>query len=256
MSLVAVHPDRKTPSVRPLKAYRHMQAVLANKEDTEQVFHVIEALNGDSVVRRFRAFAATEAGQRELDKMTYLPPILDDHSWIEALPEGTVGRSYVDFMQREGLSAQGLVDENEKFRETEVEHFDDQLEWYLNRVRDTHDMFHILTGYGRDALGEAGVLAFTNGQMGGNGLLFVAYMAAREVRKSLPAGRPMKVFWEARRAGKKAELIMMEDIEALLREPLDEARARLGIPEPTAYQRALQVASDVGIQAGDIGVTA
>ncbi len=255
MTQIAIHPDRKIPAVRPLKAYKHMRALIADKEDTEQVFHVIEALNGDSVVRRFKAFASTEAGRRELDKRTHLPPLLDDHSWIKELPEDTVGRAYVDFMVREGLSAQGLVDENEKFRKTEVEHFDDQLEWYLNRIRDTHDMFHVLTGYGRDALGEAGVLAFTNGQMGGNGLLFVSFMAAREVKKVVPKGKPMSVFWEAKKAGKNAGRIVLEDIEVLLREPLDQARARLKIPEPTAYRRALRAANDVGIEAREIGVT-
>lgn len=256
MAQVAIHPNRKVPPIRPLKAYKHMRALIADKEDTEQVFHVIEALNGDVVMRRFKEFAASPEGKRELEKMTYLPPILDDHEWIKSLPANTVGRAYVDFMEREGLSAQGLVEENQKYRQHEVEHFDDQLAWYMDRVRDTHDMFHVLTGYGRDALGEAGVLAFTYGQMGGNGLLFVSFMAAREVKKYLPEGKPMAVFREAKRAGKQSGMIMFEDIEALLREPLDAARKRLNIPEPTAYLYALRAAKDVGIDARAIGAEA
>ncbi len=256
MTQIAIDPNRKIPSVRPIKAYKHMRALIADKEDTEQVFHVIEALNGDSVVRRFKEFVNSDAGRRELDKLTYLPPILDDHDSIKELPEKTVGRAYVNFMEREGLSAQGLVDENVKFRNAERDHFDDQLEWYLNRIRDTHDLFHVLTGYGRDALGEAGVLAFTYGQMRGNGLLFVSFMAAREVKKHIPEGKPMSVFWEAKRAGKNAGRIMLEDIEALLREPLAEARARLNIPEPLAYRRALRAANEIGVEAREIGATA
>src|SRR3546814_8993300 len=62
-------------------------------------------------------------------------------------------------MEREGLTAQGLVDESLKFRRGKPSH-DDMLELYGNRLRDTHDLFHIPTGYGRDALGEQCVLAF------------------------------------------------------------------------------------------------
>lgn len=32
---------------------------------------------------------------------------------------------------------------------------------FSNRIRDLHDVFHVLTGYGRDLRGESAVLAFT-----------------------------------------------------------------------------------------------
>src|SRR3546814_16494227 len=95
--------------------------------------------------------------------LPYLPALLDDHDALRRLPEGSVGRVYVDFMEREGLTAQGLVDESLKFRRGKPSH-DDMLELYGNRLRATHDLFHILTGYGRDALGEQCVLAFSYSQ--------------------------------------------------------------------------------------------
>ncbi|MFN3313885.1 MAG: hypothetical protein ACK46Q_10505, partial [Hyphomonas sp.] len=94
---VFIHPDRRPLRVQPLKAWRHMQKLIANKEDTEQVFHIIEALNGRSFQKNFAAFAETPEGKRHLKERTYLPPVLDDHSWIEKLPEGTVGRAYIEF---------------------------------------------------------------------------------------------------------------------------------------------------------------
>ena len=36
--------------------------------------------------------------------------------------------------------------------------------WMGERLRDIHDLFHVITGYGRDALGELCLLAFTNAQ--------------------------------------------------------------------------------------------
>lgn len=231
-----------------------MQKLIQNKEDTEQVFHIIEALNGRAQVTNLTDFAESEDGSRLLKRKEYLPPLLDDHSWIRDLPEGTVGRAYVDFMEREGLSAQGLVDESEKMRLRRGDaDYDDDLKWYGNRLRDTHDLFHILTGYGRDALGEACVLGFTYSQNPGLGVIFIAYMGARQLNKHLPEeAHVMDCLWEARRNGKAASRIIREDIIALLHEPLEDARKRLNIQRPAAYLNALRVCAEAGIAAKDI----
>ena len=243
---IFVHPDRTPAAFRPLKAWKHMQALIADKEDTAQVFHIIEALNGNSFERNFWAFAKTEAGRRLLAEKPYLPPILDDHSWIRELPEGTVGRAYIEVMEREGLSAQGLVDESEKFR-SKAREFDDDMQWYGNRLRDTHDLFHVLSGYNRDALGEASLLAFTYSQQPGLGVIFISYVGCRTIVKHAPKGaRVMECFWEGKRNGAAAQKIIQQDILALMREPLDAARARLGIAKPVVYRETLKLLSQHG----------
>lgn len=254
MTEVFVHPDRRPAKFRPFTAWRHMQNLIADKEDTEQVFHIIESLNGRSFEKNFHAFAESEEGQALLAKREYLPPMLDDHDWIRALPKGTVGRAYVDFMEREGLTAQGLVDESEKFRGA-VRDFDDDYYWFGNRLRDTHDLFHVLSGYGRDALGEASLLAFTYGQNPGLGVIFISYMGCRQIMKSVPKeARIMDCFREGKRNGAAASRIVREDIIALLHEPLDAARARLNIAKPVAYLHALDVCAEKGLVAHQIGL--
>ncbi len=224
-----------------------MQKLIANKEDTEQVFEIIESLNGDSTVKDFDRFMSTEAGRVQLQKRTYLPPILDNHAPLHALPEGSVGRTYCEFMEREGLSAAGLVAESEK-RPAAWRDIKDDLLWYGNRLRDTHDMFHILTGYGRDALGEASLLGFTHSQHGGAGVSFIAFMGSREIAKSAPKAANIKgVLREARRNGKHAGRIIEQDIEAILPRQLDDVRRDLNIQEPILYKRALEVMQDAGL---------
>jgi len=241
------HPDRKIPRIRPVKAFKHFRKLIENKEDTEQVFYIIEALNGRELAGDLADFASSDAGKRLIKERPHLPPLLDDHDTLKQLPDGTVGRAYVDFMEREGLTAQGLVDEFEKFAEN-FTRYDDLLEWYGNRRRDTHDLMHILTGYGRDALGEASVLAFSYGQNRGRGGLFIAYMAAREIKKVAPRGSPVfKSINEGWRNGKKALKLTEEDIPSLLAEPLEKARARMGILPPTHYQTVHQRFEQSGI---------
>jgi len=241
-----VHSDRRPAAFRPLKAWKHMQKLIANKEDTEQVFHIIEALNGRSFEKNFWTFAARPAGHRLLQEKPYLPPMLDDHSWIRDLPEGTVGRAYIEFMEREGLSAQGLVDESEKFR-SKAREFDDDMKWYGNRLRDTHDLFHVLSGYNRDALGEASLLAFTYSQQPGLGVIFISFMGCRTITRHAPKGaRIMDCFWEGKRNGAAAQKIIEQDILALMREPLEAARARLGIAKPLIYRETIKLLSQHG----------
>ena len=236
-----IDPNRPIPKRRPLKAWRHMQKLIADKEDTAQVFHIIEALNGSSTRRDFQRFLDSETGAELLGRRSFLPDVLDDHAPLKALPLGTVGRTYVDFMEREGLTANGLVEESLQQR-AHHQQFDDDLHWYINRLRDTHDMYHILTGYGRDALGEASLLGYTHSQHGGMGISFIAFMGIRQIAKEAPKEARVKdVLAEGRRNGKHAKRIVEVDIESILDQPLHEVRERLNIAEPVLYKRALKV---------------
>ncbi|MCR9269786.1 MAG: ubiquinone biosynthesis protein COQ4 [Hyphomonadaceae bacterium] len=236
-----IDPARPKPKRRPLKAWNHMQKLIADKEDTTQVFHIIQALNGDSARRDFLRFMRSPQSREFLARNTFLPDILDDHAPLKALPKGTVGRTYVDFMEREGLTAHGLVKESLEQRK-QYEKFDDDLLWYVNRIRDTHDMYHILTGYGRDALGEASLLGFTHSQHGGMGISFIAFMGQRQISKSAPREAQIKeVLAEGRRNGKAAKRLIEVDIEAILDHPLQDVRERLNISEPLLYKQALKV---------------
>ncbi len=227
-------PARQRLRLRPLKAWRHFQALVADKEDTRQVFGIFEALPRAGFVDDARAFCESATGRARMASEPYLPDLLDDRGPIARLPEGTVGRAYLDFMTSQGLSAAGLVEESAKqFRQT----YDDQMQWYRDRLRDTHDMLHILTGHSRDALGEACVLAFTFGQTGNYGNAFIAALAGREIRRGTRAGAPVfKALWQAYRNGKRSPNIINEDIRALLAEPLVTARHRLNIGEPVHYR--------------------
>lgn len=247
-----IHPDRKMGGFSPLKALHHFRKLIADKEDTEQVFHIIRALSGKTFVKRAAEFWGSKQGKNVLADNQSLVEILDDHAALRKLPMGTVAHAYCDFMEKEGLTAQGLVDEYEKFADKTEKH-NDLLELYGNRQRDTHDLYHVLTGYGRDALGEQCVLAFTYSQNPNLGILFIAYAGGREVKKGLPKNVPIyAAIREAQRNGKSKEKIAHQDIRALLAEPLADARKRLGIGEPTAYREAHAIMQAGGVDPYDL----
>ncbi len=240
-----IHPDRVPPKIKPIKAMQHMRKLIADKEDTEQVFHIIQALNGNAVERNFRASLKRPDGRARYLERRSLPEFMDDHQGFGDLPRGSVGEAYIRFMKSEGLSAAGLVKESERFMQN-YPVYEDDISWYGARQRDTHDLFHILTGYGRDAMGEASVLTFTYGQTPARGVMFIAVIAFLKMRKDYPASVKVKrVYDEARRHSKMAEIISDQDIPALMHENLDEARARMNIPPPTAYYEARETIANI-----------
>jgi ubiquinone biosynthesis protein COQ4 len=246
------HPNRPAIEVRPVKAWQHFRKLIADKEDTEQVFHIIAALNGKRFRNRAQSFWKSDKGQQLLANNDRLVDILDDHDSLKALPAGTVGRAYVDFMEREGLSAAGLEAEYARFSTT-GSRYEDGIDRFGDRLRDTHDLLHVLTGYGRDALGEQCVLAFTYAQNKNLGVGFIAYAGGWELKRRVAKSAPIfAAVREGHRIGNAAINIAHEDIIALLREPLADARRRLNIPEPKAYARAHEAMRDRGIDPYDL----
>ena len=236
-----VHPHRRISGMKPLKAWRHFRKLVANKEDTEQVFHITEALKGRKTHEQAWTFIRSPEGQRFLAEETDIPGMLDDHaSWADCSPN-TVAAHYVAFMKREGLSAAGLVAESEKFMPAE-RRLGDLTEWYFERLRDTHDLFHILTGYGRDALGEASLLGFTYEQNYNRGIWFIAYAAAHQIKKQTKTRAPIYAsINEGRRLGKAAKKLAHMDVEAVMRMDIGEAREMLGIGRPETYYECLRI---------------
>jgi ubiquinone biosynthesis protein COQ4 len=109
------------------------------------------------------------------------------------------------------------------------------ITWYARRLRDVHDVWHVLTGYGRDALGEACVVTFSYAQTGNLGFGFIGLAAAREIKREAPEVGAWAAVQEAFRHGRRARWLPAEAYERLFAEPLEAARARLNITPPTRY---------------------
>ncbi|WP_230959562.1 ubiquinone biosynthesis protein COQ4 [Erythrobacter donghaensis] len=245
--LPLIAPDRKTSGFRPLKVLHHFGKLVEDKEDTEQVFHIIEATKGRKSHAQARAFVTSPEGRRMMAEGVDLPNMLDDHArWADCGPE-TVAAHYIAFMKREGLSAAGLVAESHKWAPPENLP-QDQTQWYFDRLRDTHDLFHVLTGYGRDALGEASLLGFSYEQNHNKGILFIAYAGARQIKKVSGTKAPLfAAIKEGRALGRAAAKIAHQDIAALMREDISAARARLNIGKPEIYRQCLAILQSEGI---------
>jgi len=247
---VFMHPDRKPLRFRPLKALHHFNELIKDKEDTEQVFHIFEALPRRNFLSEAKAFSESAEGIALRESEPYLPDLLDDHARLRRMPEGSLAHAYCDFMEKEGLSAAGLVEEYDKFAPRK---YGDLVEWYGNRQRDTHDLLHILTGYGRDALGEQCVLAFTYGQSPAFAHLFIAYAGAYNMKKTIKSDAPIfRAVREAQKSGRACPRVSDMNIEELLALPLEEVRNQFNITTPEYYHAAHDRFRDAGVDPYDM----
>lgn len=241
MSITADTADfraRVRPSAKPMstkldwgQAWRSLQRLLNDKEDTYAVFEIMRALNGASTAKGYHRLLNTPQGGRLAYERAEFSRKLMDDAWLDSLPEGSVGAAYRSFIRTEQLSAEGLA-EISRANGVEIDE-PHPYAWFGRRTRDVHDIWHILSGYHRDATGEACLVAFSYAQTGGLGWALIAAGAASRGRHTRYPF--VKAIWQGYRRGKAAAWLLGEDYEALMTEPLDAARARLGITPPTIY---------------------
>jgi len=234
------------------KAWHHFKELVKDKENTAEVAKIFEALPWRGAYDAAKAFLASARGQAIRKSEPSLVAILDDHEPLRKMPKGSLAHVYCDFMEREGLSAHGLVDELDKNRPLDF-YWEDQMTWYFNRMRDTHDLLHVLTGFGRDALGEQCVLAFTYSQQPALAHLFLGYAGALQIRKHKAAKVPVfRAVREAQNMGKACPRLVEQPIRELLGQPLDELRKKLNIAEPKYYHQAHAMWRAVGVDPYDL----
>ena len=226
--------------LQPIKALRALSELLKNKEDTGQVFIIMRALSGRSAARGYARLLKTAKGGRIAYRREELAKVLSDTEFLKRLPEGSLGRAYLHFTTSENISAQGLIDESRKVedeRDIDREH---PIAWYGRRLRDIHDLWHVLTGYGRDGMGEACLVAFSYAQTRSPGFGLIGLAGALKLKGEFPKQPMLRAVWQAYQNGRKAGWLPGEDYVALLAEPLESARARLNIVAPTLYQSVPQ----------------
>ena len=245
----------RTRRIQPVAAAVALFRLMRDPQDTGQVFRLTEALRGKSTRIMFQRFAASPMGAQILSERRSLLLALTNRTILAALPEGTLGRCYLEFMAEENLTAEGLVElgaQNIKSMPTA----DEGLKLYASRMRDMHDLYHVLTGYGRDELGELCVLAFSYPQQKIRSFKVISTLGTLNIWRRLRAAKINAkgigaAVREAAQNGRNATWLPGEDLEAMLSMDLQLLRERLKIPPPVLYTELIvRLRRDTGIVSG------
>jgi ubiquinone biosynthesis protein COQ4 len=227
------------------RALRALRELLADPDDTAKAFEVFLALDGDEEEQRFQQLLADPGGARLAAERPSLVEALSDRSILQALPAGSFGRAYLTYLDGNGFEADGLV----KLKATMEAYaasigepllaLDPTREWFRVRGLLVHDLWHVLTEYGTDDLGEVLLLGFSCAQIGGraNRLLF----AGASLRSIAETGVGLTPdIYRAWRRGRRAAWLAALPYEALLAKPLEAVRALAGIePAATAHPNGI-----------------
>ena len=223
-----------TGRMQPLVALRALKRLVADPEQTEQVFVIIRALSGNALRNAFERFRRTPVGRRVLAEDLDLMSVLTDRKALRQLPAGSLGRAYLEFVEREQITAEGLAEASAH----EAAITDPLLLRFATRQRDMHDLWHVATGYGRDSFGEVCLLGFTYAQTRNRGLGVICLVGAVKTARALGRG-VYRAVWQAWRAGRRAAWLPEQDWETLLSQPLPQVRAQLRIEAPQEYVAVL-----------------
>lgn len=225
---------------------------LGGKGSLSDGFEGMLALAGPVVQREFDRFADHPVGRKLLAESPRrdLNALLVDRPTLAAMPKGSFADAYLDYLGGEGMgSASYFLDAARLDEKSAQLGWNDDQVWFVTRNANSHDLFHVVSGYDRSILGEVGVVAFTAGHMPMLPLrLFLVYLLT--LKPSAPREWTDYVL-RCYRHGRDTPPLSCVEWEQMFALPLDEARRRMGVktlaevhpdgfPEPGTALRRLE----------------
>lgn len=212
---------------RPRRVLDLLKTIDDTPEQTDAALELFDAVGGDGGEKTFQKFVLHQDGQRLIRERSSLVSHMADHERLAAMPEGSLGRGYLEFAKVNGFGASDLVDLNQDVERENVTELDSIREWFWDRFTAMHDLWHVVTGCDTTPDGEGLLLAFTLGQVPQRGFRFVVGLVVFRNHIDLRGQRGLYRAW---RHGKRARALVRARWEELLPLPLDEVRSRLRVP--------------------------
>lgn len=197
--------------------------VVRDIERTDEVFKISERIPDSALETDMRRIAHHPRAGKAFKEQ----PILElDIPALGKLPEGTLGREYSEFMTRRGLSPDfyppiAIVS---------------PAKYYRFHLYQTHDLWHIVTGFPANPAGELGLQAFYYAQ---NELPLPPLLLAAGILNGAlrdPSDVPNRIAEIARgwRMGRQSDSVFGYDWAGNWETPLAEVRRELGIETATS----------------------
>ena len=209
--------------VRWFRAVRALRKILVNPEDTETVLEFTNVANAGRRRRdeRLDLFFAHPDGARLFAERRTLDSRTVDIDALAALPAGTLGHAYATFMKAHGITPNIFDGAPEGV-------YDERASYFMMRMRQTHDLWHVVTNCETDPAGEIALQAFTFAQVRAPAS---AILAALGTLRALPYSRQvLRDALKLYRLGQNARPLPLVAWEDHWATPLAEVRRMLGLP--------------------------
>lgn len=187
----------------------------------------------DGYVKDFRSMPRQQAF---VEERFYAEPL--DLDALGDLPAGTVGRTYHDFIVRNGLEKNIAVNyrqfHDHLAQSGQLDRMPHELQYAIIRGFQIHDLLHVMTGYEATPAGEIALQAFCLAQL--RFPYFAMWMSVVTTRMTfldpdsiIPI---MDAITDGWRYGRTAENIQFLRLEDLIERPLADVREEFGLSRP------------------------
>ncbi|MEM7726368.1 MAG: Coq4 family protein [Cyanobacteria bacterium P01_A01_bin.45] len=201
-------------------------SLIRDPSQTESVFDVVDGMKNTDASKFALKYIQSDSGVEKIIQERYTPDIPN----IEALlkyPPISLGYTYASYLKESNFQA-------DFYRKLEVE---DDISYLLLRMRQVHDIWHIITGFGTDSIGELGLQAFSLAQT--RLPLAVILLAGGLLRTLIKSPDTMGSLLDniaiGYRMGAKAKPFLAQKWEENWERPLDEIRKELNVELVESY---------------------
>jgi ubiquinone biosynthesis protein COQ4 len=216
--------EAKAPPIgkRMRAAFGALRILMKDHGRLDQVLVFAQAVNAGPLARAANSFSAQEEGLALLREMPRIDTAHVDFDALRRMPDGTLGREYTRFLDSNNITADAFAELPDAP--------DPRMAFIMLRLRQTHDLWHVLTGYLPDVRGEILLQAFTYAQIKAPSAFLLAFFGTLRWGKLLrknhlhdlraayrrgQATKPLAMFrWENEWATPVAELRKRLDCEA------------------------------------------
>ena len=217
------------------RAFQALGTVMADPDRTDQVLVFSTYANAGTMHRRLHRFFDDPRGQRLFDEHRTIDSHTVNLDELAALPADTFGYAYAQFLRSRGLTPEIFDGPPERVS-------DPKAAYVIQRMRQTHDLWHVVTGHETDPFGEIALQAFTFGQVGAPSTLVLSAAGTLNFRRLRPGlGRAVIAAFKAGRAANPFIVFPWEDHWAT---PLVEVQRLLNVvPLPGSFAAPTQRAA-------------
>jgi ubiquinone biosynthesis protein COQ4 len=201
-------------------------ALIKDPEQTDSVFDIEDGIRHTKAVQLSVEYAKSKPGVAQIFEERYLAPSPDIDALLK-LPSESLGYAYASYI------TESHFDPN-FYRKEEVE---DDISYMFMRMRQTHDIWHIVAGFGTSVNGEMGIKSFEIAQI------------HRPLAAMLVAGALLRTLFKCPehldsllnqialgyRAGAKAKPFLAQKWEEHWEKPLAEWRSELNVDPVQVY---------------------
>ncbi|MHC5065114.1 MAG: Coq4 family protein [Planctomycetota bacterium] len=226
---------KHSSEVHYFKTLKGMIGMIRDPERTESVFDIEDGLKNIEATKVYLAKVKEDPGVCALMEARHLSAV-PDMDTLAAMPEGTLGKRFAHHILDQGFDP-------DYYRKINVK---SDLDWVMFRMRQNHDLWHVVTGIGTCAIGELALKAFELAQTRRPmAAVITSGGVFRYLLKSPDEfGDVLEAISYGYQLGKQAKPFLARKWEEGWRRPLADWRAEVGIDTdidaktPAAVKRA------------------